>query len=591
MKKVLVGLLVALGSVVFLALVGGAGVGLAVWASKGRVPPKTILEADFETTPPVEVVPDDPIAQLQLGPTLSVLDVVAALERASEDPRVVGLVARVGGGMGLGTIQEVRDAVGRFRAKGKWAIAWSDTFGEAGPGTGAYYLATAFDTIYLQPSGDLGLTGLIFESPFLRGTLDKLGIVPRLDHRHEYKNAMNVFTEKKYTEPHREATRKVMDSWFQQIVGGIARARKMSEADVRSLMDRAPFFGQEALEAGLVDGLAYRDEVYEKAKEKAGKGSKLLYVSQYLKRAGSPFRKGTTVALIYGVGGVARGESEYDPVSGGLTMGSDTVAKAFRAAVRDKAVRAILFRVNSPGGSYVASDTIWRETVRARKAGKPVIVSMGDVAGSGGYFVAMACDKIVAEPATITGSIGVLGGKMLTGGFWDKLGVSWDEVHTSRHATFWTGTHDYSPSEWERFQAWLDRIYGDFTSKVAEGRRLPKERVLEIAKGRIWSGQDAKELGLVDAVGGYAEALGLVRETLGLPKDARIRLKVFPKKKSFFEALFKKEGESSEQPASLKLAARLLESVRPGVRLGRAVGLLGREEARELVVPLEPAVP
>src|SRR5262249_6339295 len=269
--------------------------------------------------------------------------------------------------------------------------------------------------IYLQPSGDIGLTGLIAENPFLRGTLEKLGVVPRLDHRHEYKNAMNLFTKRKFTPAHKEATAKLVGSIFGQMVRGVSEGRHLQEEQVRALVDRGPYLGQEAVEAKLVDGLAYRDEVYDKVKAKAGAGAKLLFLSEYLDRAGRPHEKGQTVALIYGVGGVSRGKDDFDPLTGGSTMGSDTVAAAFRDAVASKDVKAILFRVDSPGGSYVASDTIWRETVRAKKAGKPVIVSMGNVAASGGYFVAMAADKIVAEPATITASIGVLAGKMLTG--------------------------------------------------------------------------------------------------------------------------------------------------------------------------------
>jgi protease IV len=185
-------------------------------------------------------------------------------------------------------------------------------------------------------------------------------------------------------------------------------------------------------------------------------------------------------------------------------MGAETVSKAFRQAVDDAKVSAIIFRIDSPGGSYVASDTIWRETVRAREKGVPVIVSMGNMAGSGGYFVAMAADKIVAQPGTITGSIGVFAGKMLTSELWEKLGVTWDEIHTSKNATFWTGTHDYTPEQWALFQNFLDQIYEDFTSKVADGRKIPKEKVLEIAKGRIWSGEDALKIGLVDELGGLS---------------------------------------------------------------------------------------
>jgi protease-4 len=265
-----------------------------------------------------------------------------------------------------------------------------------------------------------------------------------------------------------------------------------------------------------------------------------------------------------------------DPFSVTPIMGSETVAGAFRQAVKDQSVKAILFRVDSPGGSYVASDTIWREVVNAKKAGKPVIVSMSSVAGSGGYFVAMAADKIVAQPATITGSIGVLAGKLLSTGFWDKLGISWDEVHAGKNARMFTGLTDYSKEEWARFQAALDRIYEDFTSKVAEGRKLPKEKVLQIAKGRIWSGEDAKANGLIDELGGYPVAIRLVKSAINVKDTDSIQIRVFPRKKTTFEAISEKisgdEGESSESPAAI-LALRMAERVRPLVRLLDSAGL------------------
>ena len=253
----------------------------------------------------------------------------------------------------------------------------------------------------------VGLTGLIAETPFIRGMLEKLGVVPRLDHRKEYKNARNIFTERQYTPAHKEATQAVMNSQFDQLVRGIADRRGLSAEAVRDLFDRGPFLSKDALEAGLVDGMAYRDEVYERVKDQVDAGAKYLTLRKYKKRLEESHEQAETVALIYGVGGVTRGKSDFDPGSGATTMGSDTITRAFRNAVNDDEVEAILFRVDSPGGSYVASDAIWRETVRSREAGKPVVVSMGDVAGSGGYFVAMAADKIVAQPGTITGSIGV----------------------------------------------------------------------------------------------------------------------------------------------------------------------------------------
>jgi protease-4 len=252
-------------------------------------------------------------------------------------------------------------------------------------------------------------------------------------------------------------------------------------------------------------------------------------------------------------------------------MGSDSVAAALRAAIEDKNVKAIIFRVDSPGGSYVASDTIWRETIRAKQAGKPVIVSMGDLAGSGGYFVAMAADKIVAQPGTITGSIGVLGGKMITNGLWDKLGVSWDEVHVGANATMFTGTKDYSPAEWAEFQGWLDRVYADFTGKVAEGRRLPRERVLEIAKGRIYTGEDAKSLGLVDELGGYPVAIKLAKEAASIPESEEVYLRVFPAKKSTYEAFFGESPDNSEREASVAAVAETLKALQPVVQKLKAI--------------------
>ena len=339
------------------------------------------------------------------------------------------------------------------------------------------------------------------------------------------------------------------------------------------------------MDAKLVDGLAYRDEVYDQLKKKGGDGAEFLYLHKYLERAGRPHDKGKTIALVYGVGGVSRGKSDYDPVQGSQNMGSDTVAGAIRAAAADKDVKAILFRVDSPGGSYVASDTIWREVVNARKAGKPVIVSMGDLAGSGGYFVAMAADKIVAQPGTITASIGVLGGKMLTSGLWDKVGLSWDEVHQGNNATMFTGTHDYTPAEWARFEAWLDRVYIDFTSKVADGRKLPKEKVLEIAKGRIWSGQDAKSLGLVDELGGYDTALNLARKAANIADGEDVRMIVYPRPKTLLQSLLQRQGpNNSDKEAVAQTLARILEIVQPMARQLHAAGIKSKNEDQEDVL-------
>ena len=577
MKKAILILLALFGAVALMLAIAAGVFGLAGLLGKERVASRTILEVDLEQ-PFVEFVPDDGIAQAMMGQAFTVRDVVEALQQGAGDDNVAGLVARVGGGAhGMAVLQEIRDAILAFREQGKFAVAFAETFGEVGPGNGSYYLATAFDEIWLQPSGDIGLTGLIYESPFINRALGKLGLVPRMDHRHEFKNAMNMFTETSYTEAHRESMQRIMESQFGQMVRDIAAARGLDEGKVRAHFDHGPFLGEEAVDAGLVNGLAYRDEVWSRVKERAGRGAKLLFLHKYLERAGRPHDSGPTIALIYGVGAVRRGPSGYDPLFGDASMGSDSVTAAFRAAIEDKAVKAILFRVDSPGGSYVASDAIWRETLRAREAGKHVVVSMGNVAGSGGYFVAMDAHKIVAQPGTITASIGVLGGKMLTDGMWEWLGIDWDEVHSSAQSRTWSGTNDYSPAEWDRFQAWLDRVYEDFTGKVAAGRKMPIEKVREIAKGRIWSGEDGRKIGLVDELGGYTTALALAKEAAGIAPSDSVTLTVFPRRKEGWEEWLAKqmfEGGNDRESSEARAVAALLQRVQPVSRAARQAGIV-----------------
>ncbi len=538
------------------------------------VPARTVLEIDFERKF-VEQRGSDPVSRILGGDDATVGDLIAALERARTDDRVLGLVGHIGAGdYGMAITQELRDAVLAFRASGKFAVAFSETFGEFGPGNQGYYLATAFDEIWLQPSGDIGLNGIQAQTMFLRGAFDKLDVDVRMDQRHEFKNAMNMYTERSYTPAHREALAAVLTSMHGQLVRGVAEARGLAPAAVTALIDRGPFLGPEALQERLVDRLGYRDELLAHVHDKAGASAELLFHDRYLERAGKPNQKGARIAVIHGIGPVGRGSNGFDPIfGGGPTMGSKTVAGALREAIDDPAVKAIIFRVDSPGGSYVASDTIWRETVRARTLGKPLIVSMGNVAGSGGYFVAMHASKIVAQPGTITGSIGVLGGKMLTRKLFEKLGVTYDSVKTAANADMFSDIDDFSAHGWQRFQAWLDRVYVDFTTKVADGRGLPLEKVQQIARGRIWSGEDAKAIGLVDELGGWPVALRLAREAAGLAADAKIELHTYPAEKGLFDQVFGDKPDSSEQTAEVRTRLGLIEQLRPVSAELRALGL------------------
>ena len=457
-------------------------------------------------------------------------DVLDGLRRARADDKVLALVVKIGGRpIGFARVQELRSAIAAFRRSGKATVAWAETYGEFGPGNTAYYLATAFERIWLQPSGDVGLTGLSLEQWFLRGTMDKLGLEYEVSKRHEYKTAADRLTEQGFTGPAREAMQQLASSLTGQITEAVAERLAISPEQARMLIDNGPYVAEEAVELRLVDALGYRDEVYDDVRKSAGPDAHLLYLARYhrsralAERARKlPERGSDMIAVIYAAGPIRRGRSGRGPMSGGA-MGSDTVSAALRTAAADRRVRAIVLRVNSPGGSYVASDTIWREVVRARQAGTPIVVSMGDVAASGGYYISMAADAIVAQPGTITGSIGVLSGKPVTSSLLERVGITTDSVTVGAHADMFSTTRPFSEEEWAKINSWLDRIYADFTGKVAMGRNMTQEQVHEIARGRVWTGADAAGIGLVDQLGGLDDAIALARRKAGLPDTAPVR--------------------------------------------------------------------
>lgn len=379
-----------------------------------RVPRGSVIEIDLDGGV-VETRGSDPITRAATRNAVTLRDVVDALDRGANDPRISGLIVRIGNGrLEVGHAQELRDAVKRFRRADKKTVAFAESFGESGAATVDYYLAAAFETVYLQPMGQLSVQGLVARSQFLRGLFDKLGLIPDFDHRKEYKAAKYRLTETGFIEPHREALEAVAGDHFSQIIEGMAADRDLDTAIVGTLVDTAPLTAEEALAAGLVDHIGYRDEAY----EAAGEGRSLIFHDRYLKKAGRPHRRGTRIALIYGTGSISSGNPRFDPLTGGSSLGADRVAQAFRDATDDDKVKAIVFRVDSPGGSAVASEVVRHEVSRARKEGKPVVVSMGNVAGSGGYWISVDADKIVAQPGTITGSIGVVSGKLANREAW-----------------------------------------------------------------------------------------------------------------------------------------------------------------------------
>jgi|SRR5450755_123594 protease-4 len=543
-----------------------------------------ILELDL-TDGIAETRPADPVSAVLARHRLVLSDVLDGLRRARADGRVRALIVRVGGRpIGLAVVQELRRAIREFSDAGKTTVAWAESYGgEFSAGNVPYYLATAFDAIWLQPSGDLGLTGITVERVFLRGALDLIGADFQVAKRHEYKSAAEQLTERGFSEPAREETQRLTASVIEQVTGAIAERRGIGREQVSQLINRGPFLAAQALEAGLVDSLGYRDEVYASVRQQAGADAILQYLGRYQRsralaeRARNlAVRHDQVVGLIHATGPIRQGRSGRGPLSGGA-MGSDTIAAAIRSATADDQVRAIVMRVNSPGGSYVASDTIWREVVRARAAGKPVVISMGNVAASGGYYIAMAADVIVAQPATITGSIGVLTGKPVLGEALRRIGVTSDSITLGAHSAMYSQFKPFTEDEWELVNDWLDHIYADFTGKVADGRGMTAERVHELARGRVWTGADALANGLVDELGGLDRAVAAARGRAGLPTTAPLRAypRVRPVDRLRPAASSESRGAAAASLGAQNLLARnlLTESWGPAWRLAARAGL------------------
>ena len=571
MRRLLFGFLAIVGflAILIVLFIGGLTYWLVVQTRHAsQVPGQAILRLAVRGNPSETDGASGALRRLIGGERPSTLrELVNALDQATADKRVLGLMVDLSdAGPSLAAAQELRDAVTRFRAAGKPTFAFADSFGEGGRSSQAYYLATAFEQIWLQPSGELGVTGFALDHPFLADGLKLLGVTPRFGQRQEFKGGIDMFVDSSLPAPLRTSLQGLLDDLFAQLIDGIASGRKLTPDAVRALVDRAPLFADEAKQAGLIDGIGYEDEVRTQARRKTADAADFVGLDAYLSDVGPPHHQGDKIALIYGVGPVVRGDDDGSGLGGADTLSAETVARAFRQAADDSDVRAILFRIDSPGGSYVASDTVWRAVKRARSAGKPVVASMGAVAASGGYFVAMAADRVIAEPGTLTGSIGVYSGKFVLDGLWDKLGVHWDQLSAGANAGENSFNHDFTPAQWQRFQSSLDKIYADFTGRVADDRKLPAGRLDDVARGRVWTGRQAVALGLADATGGFEDALTAAKSLAHLAPDAAIKLETYPPERSTLDRAFKLLGEIEASAPALRTTTQLGELLAPLVQ-------------------------
>jgi protease IV len=584
-----------IGLIAILIVAIGVYAGVHYSGQKPQVAETTVLRFDFDR--PQTEKASVGLADALLGDhTISFADTIEAIRRGADDGRVRGLVARTGNvPLGLAQVQELRDAIAAFRAKGKFAYAYADSFGDLSGGTRAYYLSASFDQIWLQPVGSVGLTGVGAELPFFKGSLDKLGVVAAFDRRAEYKSAMTQLTDTKLPDTDRVAFDGMVKSIYDQTVDGIAQDRKLSGDDVRTLIDNGPYSGDDALAKHLIDHIGYADEAVDAARKKAGADARLMSGPQYLDAAKVGAPTGQVVAVIRAVGEIRSGRNPSGPVGDADGIASDDLVKAIGDANHDSAVKAIVLRIDSPGGSAIASETIWRALKRVRDGGKPLIVSMGDTAASGGYYIAAPADKIVAEPGTLTGSIGVFSGKLITAGLWDKLGVSWEEIGQGKNAGIESSLHDFTPEQHARFERSLDDVYHAFIAHVADGRKMDPAKVEAIAKGRVWTGVEGKANGLVDELGGLDVAVKLAKDAAHIGAADPFVLRPYPEPKSPIAEIMAnlsgqddETGGGSEIGLSLGRFAALAPLLRRLDMVSRAVEETGGTRASMTPVELTP---
>ncbi|HKG45335.1 MAG TPA: signal peptide peptidase SppA [Pyrinomonadaceae bacterium] len=576
-----------LGAVVLVCLIGVVLIWAALRRSEPTIRDNSVLTLRIAGSLP-DYSPDDPFKKFFGGPDQSLTGLIMQFKKAKVDKRIKAILLDVNmSGVGWGKAEEIRDAITDFRSSGKPVYAFIE-FGL----NKEYYIATACDKIIVPPPGELFINGLAADVMFFRGSLDKLGIYPDIYQIGKYKSVGDMFTQKQMTDAHREYVNSLLDDLFNRYVNAIAQARRKSPEEVRALIDNAPYSANQAKQAGLIDDMMYRDDVENQFKKQLGYKDTDTFVAV----RGADYRdvspeslglnKGERIAVIYASGEIGSGSSQNSP-SGDQSIGSDTVAKALNEAAADKSLKAIVLRVDSPGGSGLASDIIWH-AVEAANQKKPVVVSMSDVAASGGYYISASAAKIIAQPSTITGSIGVVAGKPVMRGFYDWLGISNEYVLRGKNAGMFRETEKFSDDERAKFEQWIKTTYyEDFVPKVAKGRNKDAEYIDSVAQGRVWTGGQAKDRGLVDEFGGLDKAIEVAKQLAKIPADKGVERVILPYPTTFLQQLLS-TGENSNTQLEQQRAvyAALPEDARRALRYMALMDRMKNGESM-LVMPFD----
>lgn len=541
------------GLILFLVVIPVVLVTVAVaGSSKPTLPAVSVLELDLR-----EGISDQPSTNPFSafgGSSLSVTEVVDGLAQAGADPSVKALLIRLPeSGMTPATADELRQAVLRFRATDKPVIAHSQGFAPSGAVMSTYMVGAAASELWMQNTAGFQATGFSADSLFMGRAFQKYGVKPEFEQRYEYKNAVNEYTQSDYTGPHREAMTAWMTALYDNALGYVAKDRKTTLEALRTTVEAGPYTAEQALANKLIDKVGQVEEAEAAVKTRAGKGAEIVEFNKYVSEKGTRTGSGrNAIAIVGGEGAIVTGRGGNGGFGGGSSIHSDDTAEAIYDAIADKSVKAIVFRVSSPGGSPEASEQILAAVKAARAAGKPVVVSMGAYAASGGYWISSQADWIVAQPSTLTGSIGVFGGKFVLADALGRFGVDMRELSVGgQYADAFSPTQSFTPAQRAAFAGQMDRIYDDFVTRVSIGRKLPVERVREIARGRVWTGSQALPLGLVDQLGGLTEAVAKAKELAKIPANESVRFRHFPKPKSTWEAISEMFGVQTEAAKAL----------------------------------------
>ena len=553
---------------------------IAAGSSKPVTPAASVLELDLRQG--ISDQPStDPFAVFS-GSGLSVLQVVDTLIQAQDDRNVKGLLIRLPeSGITPATADELRQAIVRFKASGKPVIAHSQGFMPVGASISSYMVGAAASELWMQNTAGFQVTGLATDNVFLGRAFEKYGVRADFEQRYEYKNAVNEYTQSDYTPAHREAQTAWMTSIYDSALAHVARDRKSTPQALKTVIEAGPYTAEQALANRLVDKVGQVEEAEAEIKRRAGAGAEIIEFDKYASDKGAREGSGrNAVAIVGGEGAIVTGRGGgASPFGGGAMIRSDDAAEAIYDAIKDKDVKAIVFRVSSPGGSPEASEQILAAVRAARAAGKPVVVSMGSYAASGGYWISSEADWIVAQPTTITGSIGVFGGKFVVADALGRFGVDMRGLSVGgEYADAFSPTQPFTPEQRAAFAGSMDRIYDDFITRVATGRKLPPERVREIARGRVWTGAQALPLGLVDQLGGLTEAVAKAKALAKLPADQPVRFKHFPKAQSPWEALSEAFGVQSEAARALVMVGGVMADPQAQAVMQRIQGERMRSE-------------